>query len=237
MIDTYTHFNSKTLFNLQSEIEKVNASNLTSVINVGLDLETSKEVINIANNNSKFYSAIGVHPTHEGKLIDILSLYDKSDSRKIVAIGETGLDYDESKVSLPDQKEKFIDSIIIANVLKLPLIIYTNGTDEEVMKIMKIYKPKYGFVYRCLDLNLRILKGIMNLDCFIAIGPYITELFEEILPSNLLAETGYPCMSKSHLEVIEEVFNKIIEVRNWSYKKLDKTLDNNVRRLFKKIYL
>ena len=75
MIDTHAHFNSKDLKDLQAEIEIINNSSLTSLINVGLDLESSKESIDISNLYEKFFATIGIHPLHQVNPEDLLSLY------------------------------------------------------------------------------------------------------------------------------------------------------------------
>ncbi len=70
MIDTHAHYNSKDLKELQFEIELIEKSDITAIINVGLDLASSKEAIDISNNNEKFFATIGIHPLRNGNVED-----------------------------------------------------------------------------------------------------------------------------------------------------------------------
>lgn len=105
MIDTHAHFNSKDLKNLRDEIIRVNNKCLDKVINVGLDYQTSKEAIEISDNESKFYATIGIHPLHNGSVEDLLNL---RVTDKVVAIGDIELDTDGDFLL---QREKFIRQI------------------------------------------------------------------------------------------------------------------------------
>ncbi len=91
-IDSHMHINSIVSKNIEEEILDINNnSNLESVINVAINSETAKESIIISNSNTKFYSAIGIHPLYvKNQSID--DLYDIALNEKVVAIGEIGLD-------------------------------------------------------------------------------------------------------------------------------------------------
>jgi len=247
MIDTHVHYISKSLSNLQEEIENINKSYLTAVVNVGIDIETSKEVINISGLYPKFYSVIGIHPFSHGKVDNIINLYKESDKEKIVAIGETGLDIRESNISLHNQTQKFIDSIVAANYLKLPLVIHANGTNNQVMQILKKYNPEYGFIFHCFQPDLEVLREIMRLDGYISVGLPITRLtakssiqvVKEVLMNHLLIETDYPEMRRDTtgklFDDLNMVLRKVAEIKNIPVEELELILDNNAKRIYRKI--
>ena len=137
MIDTHAHFNSNDLKSLKREIEIVNSNPyLNKIINVGLDYETSKEVVEISLREEKFYGTLGIHPLHEGNISSLLELYQQLDCSKIVALGETGLDK-SSPDTLKNQEKKLLETIELANFLSLPIIIHANNTNREVIDILK----------------------------------------------------------------------------------------------------
>lgn len=147
MIDTHAHYNSKDLKDIKTEIEKINYLDyLDKVINVGLNEKTNKEVLEIASKQDKFYAALGIHPLQEGEVLSISKMISNPFSQKIVALGETGLDLEGD---IEEQKKKFIETILLANKFKLPIIIHANNTNEEVLKILKMVFPQYGFVFHC----------------------------------------------------------------------------------------
>ena len=120
LIDTHCHYNSYAFRNVHKEIYKLNNNqNVSKVINIGIDYNTSKEAIMLGNEYSKLYTALGIHPLCGGDVNDLEYLYNNYDNSKIVAIGEVGIDtecYDISMIC------NLINSIYLANKLKLSQI-------------------------------------------------------------------------------------------------------------------
>ena len=135
-IDSHMHINTSVLENVAKHIEDINKNqNISSVINVGLNVATSEESILISEKNSKFYSAVGIHPLYIDSQ-DIHCLYKLADNDKVVAIGEIGLD--NAKANFQEQKKYLIRQIILANKLHLPVIIHSNNSNKLIIKIFEI---------------------------------------------------------------------------------------------------
>jgi len=247
MIDIHAHFNFD-MKNLQGEIDKINESALTAIINPGLDLRTSREAIDIANANEKFFATIGVHPLFEhpefnfrGDVMRLLRLYDASPNDKIVAVGETGLDINGN---LKAQSIKFIQSIELANILELPVMIHARGTNEQVIEILKTYMPQFGFVYRCFHLSEKTAQQIIDMGGFISlIGPATTrdkidrsfEVIKEMPLGHLLIENDYPYIDQRPESEYRDTFNRICELRDLPHSQLQEIVDENAQTLFKKL--
>ena len=238
MIDTYAHFNSKDLKNLRDEIIRVNNINyLNKVINVGLDYETSKEAIEISEREPKFYATIGIHPLHNGNIEDLLKL---RITDKVVAIGEIGLDTDGDFLL---QRERFIKQIELANFLELPIIIHSKNSNERVLKIFKYVYPLSGFVFHCFQPDIDIAKEIIKLGGYLSFATPITrvnakkslEVIKLTPIENILIELDYPYMSMNPINDGKQVFNRIKELKGYSYNQLEKQLDENAKRLFRKL--
>lgn len=203
MIDTHAHINSNTLKNFKEEIIQINnLAYLDKIINVGTDSKTNKEVLKIAASFKKFYASLGIHPLYEGNIEDILKLIPNEEAlEKVVAIGETGLD---ASSELEPQKRKFIESIELANYLRLPIIIHANNTNELVINLLNDHPPHYGFVFHCFQPDLLILEKIQKKDGYISVGIPITkktakkslEVVKSVSLDHLLIETDYPFMSR-----------------------------------------
>lgn len=241
MIDSHAHINPKSIKNIDETIEMINHLDyLNYVINVGLDYETSKYSIELSNRFPKFYSVIGIHPLYEGSLNEIYNLYKSTHSRKVVGIGETGLDKQQN---LDKQLTKFYDSIELANALGLPLVIHSNNANYECLKALKKYKPMFGFIFHCFQPDLIILKEIINMGGYISVGTPITrptakkslEVVREVDINRILIELDYPYMSKSAITDGKNVFNRIRNIRSVSYRELNLQLEKNTKRLFKNI--
>ena len=201
VIDSHVHINSKVVDNVENSINKINDNNnIESVINVGLNIETSKECTIISNKENKFYSAIGIHPLYiENEDFD--KLYEIV-NEKTVAIGEIGID--NTVHNTYKQRQYFIRQIFIANELELPVIIHSNNSNEIIIDIFKKgVKPKYGCVFHCFQPDLKTLKYIIDQGYYISFAGKITyknakksiEVIKEVPNTNFLVETDSPYIS------------------------------------------
>lgn len=246
IIDSHVHVNSKVIDNVEKTIQKINSNqNIESVINVGLNIETSKENVNISKKENKFYSAIGIHPLYiENENFD--DLYNLI-NEKVVAIGEIGLDSNSSNYY--KQRQYFIRQIFIANELKLPVIIHTDN-NEEVIKIFKRgVRPMYGCVFHCFKPDLKSLKYIIDNGYYISFAGKITyknalksiEIIKEVPNTNFLIETDSPYIipqpfknSVNESSNIKYIIEKLSEVKEMCYNDIVDITNKNTKRLFKK---
>lgn len=248
LIDTHAHYNSSTMDNLEEKLRIASSNNdVSKIINIGLDNKTSEEAIKISLKYPKFYSTLGVHPLYDGSVEELEYLYYKYDNKKIVGIGETGID---TSGDIDIQIDKFIDSIKLANKLKLPVIIHSGTTkDSKVyanrlcIEILKKYKPKYGFVFHCFQPDLEILNEIVALGGYISVGSKILkptarkslEVVRDVLIDRLMIETDYSFLTDRPNETGRESFNKICVLKNKEKTLMMKHLNDNAERLFYKM--
>lgn len=248
LIDTHAHYNSNIMSDLEYKIKIANNNkDVCKIVNVGLDNQTSGKSVELSLKYSKFYSAIGVHPLYDGEIEKIEELYYRYDNTKIVTIGETGID---TFGDIPKQTEKFLDSIALANKLKLPIIIHANTTkgsdvyaNKLCLEIVKKYKPLYGFIFHFFQPDLDILKEIIYLGGYISVGGNITkpnakkslEVVRTIPIEYLIIETDYSFLTDTPNITGRATFDKICELRNTDKVLMMKTLNNNATRLFPKL--
>ena len=248
IIDSHLHINSKVINNLNEAIYKINKNNyIESVINVGLDIETSKESVSISNYENKFYSSVGIHPKYIDNQ-DFNELYNLIND-KIVAIGEIGLDINEENYY--KQRQYFIRQIFIANELKLPVIIHSNGANETIIEIFKKgVKPRYGCVFHCFQPDLKIMKYIIEEGYFISFAGRITyknakkslEIIKEVPNTNFLVETDSPFLSPepfrdsiNESSNIKYIIDKISEIKKIGKETIEQITTENTKVLFKKM--
>ena len=249
-IDSHMHINSLLINDIEKEINKINSNDkLEAVINIGLDLDTSKEIINISNNNSKFYSSVGIHPLYVDSQ-DCNKLYSLADNDKVVAIGEIGLD--DTKDNLLLQKAYLIRQIEIANDLGLPIIIHSNNTNDMVIDIFKHnIKPEYNCVFHCFQPDIEILKYIIDNGYYISFAGRLTHPnakksleIAKMVPEDLfLVETDSPYITPepcnrnlpNESSNIKYTIQKLSLVRDTSYEEIEEITTKNTKRLFKKI--
>lgn len=248
VIDSHVHINSKIIKDVDYSIKQIcNNESIESVINIGLDIETSKDCIDISNNKNKFYTSIGIHPLYI-KNQNPNELYNLINDR-VVAIGEIGLD--NSKSNYYEQREYFIKQIFIANELKLPVIIHSNNCNNQIIELFKMgIKPKYGCVFHCFQPDMDTLRYIIDNDYFISFAGKITyktakksiEVLKTIPNTNFLIETDSPFIPiglnkeiESNSLNISYIINKISETKELSKEEICGITNNNTKRLFKRI--
>lgn len=250
-IDSHMHINSIVLEKVKiSEYinEIINNHDIKSVINVGLNIDTSNESILISKINSKFYSTIGIHPLYTESQ-NVESLYELGTCDKAVAIGEIGLD--STKNNFDEQKSYLIKQIIIANELHLPVVIHANNTNKLIIKIFKKYvKPKYGCVFHCFQPDIDDLKYLIENGYYISFAGRITYKtakksieVAKIVPNDLfLVETDSPYISPepfrgeiNRTSNIKYIISKIAEVKEMGFEEIESITTQNTKRLFKKM--
>ncbi|MDD6042965.1 MAG: TatD family hydrolase [Eubacteriaceae bacterium] len=141
LFDSHTHLNNDTITDEEREalVLDIEASDLSYVMDVGFDLESSRQAIDDAEANSWCYAAVGVHPHDTDQMNEEIleSIKDLAAHEKVMAIGEIGLDYHYDNSERDAQKYWFRRQIRLANELKLPIIIHSREADEDTMNILK----------------------------------------------------------------------------------------------------
>lgn len=248
-IDSHTHINSFVLENPNQEIEHINQDKtLSQVINVSLDIPSTKESISISEQHNKFYSTAGIHPLYVNNQ-NLDELIKIAQHNKVVAIGEIGLD--STKPNFQEQLEYLVRQIIIANELKLPVIIHANNTNHEIIKVFKtIVKPLYGCVFHCFQPDIESMKYLVDNGFYISFAGRITYKnakksleIARLIPENLfLVETDSPYISPEPFRNtinsstnLSYIIRKLAEIRNTSYEEIEKLTEENTKRLFKKL--
>lgn len=219
IIDTHAHYNlSPILKNWQQHWRKAQDNGVASTIVVGANLETSQIALEIATKDKNLFASVGVHPDDIAELdINFLENLVKSEisnnkkitkkekrSRKIIAIGEIGLDY--FRVKNGDQKTKqkqkngFIKQINLANKLNLPIIIHIRDAYDDAWEIIKNNPPKNNFVLHCFSGTPKYIEKMIKLGAYFGIDGNITyknatdlrALLRPIPKNKIIIETDAP---------------------------------------------
>lgn len=241
--DTHAHYNDKAFDDNREEIlNKCRSENVEYIVNVGASVKESIECINLANTYDYIYSAIGIHPYNvkEDKVQDLYDMYNKEDNRKIVAVGEIGLDYHIQKEDKEDQKRCFIEQIELANTLKLPILIHTRDASFDTYKIIKDEKrAEYGTLLHCFNPTDDLVRLVLERGYTVAFGGNITYkralsfkgYLEKIPLSQIVVETDAPYLAPVPVRgTINDSTNlKYVCKKLAEYKEIDeKTVVENV---------
>jgi len=223
---------------------------VNKLLTPGTTVESSKKCIEIAQNHSGVYAAVGVHPhdadnTPNGYLD---SLSDLLSEEVVVAIGEIGLDFNKNYSEVESQLSIFNAQIKLAKEKNLPMIIHNRDSDEEMEKCLKAgdyfngvihcYTGSVGFAEKLLSMGFYL--GFTGIATF---GINELENVIKMVPDDrLLVETDGPYMTpaphrgkRNEPAYVEIIAKRLAELRDTSYEKVSKITTQNCLRLFERI--
>lgn len=251
--DSHAHYNDEQFDNDRYElIEQMYKEGITKIIVAGSNVETSKEAIEIAEKYDHIYATAGIHPQDiENIDKDILEIEKLSNHKKVVAIGEIGLDYYYTKDNKADQKYAFIKQIELANKVNLPIVIHCRDAYIDTVDILKnIILPNKRGVFHCCQLNMELIKDALNLGFNISFAGPVTfknsknvkECLDLIPLDRLQIETDAPYLSPEPLRGTRNnsinmklTAQKIADLKEISLEKLAKVTYENTLRMFEKV--
>lgn len=264
-IDTHAHLDFKEFDKDREEvIKRAKEGGVEKIINVGCNLERSRAALELAYQHENIYSAVGVHP-HDVKNYELQitkqELEKLAKNRKVVAIGECGLDYyrlekKSFSISLEEekktQKEFFKAQIEIAKKLNLPLIIHCRDAFADLLEIIqntkyKILNTKPG-VTHCFSGNLEIANEFLKLGFLVSFTGSITyakpqaeilKVVKETPLEKIMVETDCPYLApvphrgeRNEPLYVKYIAQKIAEVKGIKIKEVEKITTENAIKLF-----
>lgn len=259
-IDTHAHLNFKAFNNDYSEaIDRAQKANVSAIINVGSNYETSKKAVEIAQKYPNVFAAIGLHPIHVGDEVWPEVEFEKlARHKKVVAIGETGLDYYYDKSSADLQKEIFEKSLKLAMAVSKPVILHSRDASDDMLSVLMAQKPEPKGVMHCFAGDWPMAKMILDMGLYISFTGLVTftknyqtfEVIKNMPLERLLIETDCPYMTPTFVETtvgkpephrgkrnepayVVEVARKIAEIKKISLEKVEEQTTKNAKELFK----
>ncbi|MDD3303397.1 MAG: TatD family hydrolase [Clostridia bacterium] len=177
-IDTHAHYNDEVFKdNLEETLTKCKQAGVDYIINIGYNKESSDRSLELAKEYGYIYTTIGIHPHDVGKdkAIDIYDIYQANhNNKKIVGIGEIGLDYAFVNDNKLAQSDLFIEQIEMANALNLPVIIHTRDASLDTYRILKENKPQHGLLFHCFHPTDDLVNMVLEEGYTVAFGGNIT---------------------------------------------------------------
>lgn len=249
-IDTHAHLNFKAFENDYREvIERAFNADIRAIINVGSNLLTSLEAIKIANlYGTAVYAAVGHHPIHIKEEDFNQEEFEKiAAGKKVVALGETGLDYYYDRSTKEQQKEIFRKILTIANKISKPVILHSRDAGDDVLSVLIEEKIESKGVMHCFQGNWNFAKVILDMGLYISFTGLITfsknyETFEVIKNApldRLMIETDCPYMTpepyrgkRNEPAYVIEVAKKIAEIKKISVEEVAEQTSKNAAELF-----
>ncbi|MFP4697645.1 MAG: TatD family hydrolase [Eubacteriales bacterium] len=251
IFESHAHYDDE-----QFDVDRQNILNnlpknaIKYVINVGADLGSSKASVYLSKSYDYIYASVGVHPHDVGEMDDgILQEIGKlTDNKKVVAIGEIGLDYYYDNVDRKIQKKWFKEQIELAKEKKLPIIYHSRDAAKDTINLIKETKAKVvGGVIHCYSYSLEMAKEFVDMGLYIGIGGIITfknsrkikEVVENIPIEYLLIETDSPYLApvpfrgkRNDSTYLNYIIKAIANIKNINDEKVKEITHDNASKLF-----
>tara|TARA_Y100000992_G_scaffold281919_1_gene230029 strand:+ start:836 stop:1594 length:759 start_codon:yes stop_codon:yes gene_type:complete len=251
MIDSHCHLDHEPLFsNLNQILDRSKKNGLKKLLTISTTIKSFENILNIVDLDEMIYGTIGIHP-HEVKnyKIDKNYLIDNAKkNKKIIGIGETGLDFYYENSKKNDQILSFEKHIEAAISLNYPVIVHSRSAENETFDVLNNFKnsnPK--ILMHCFTGSKEFAKKLINLDAYFSASGIITfknsldlqETFKLISNQRILIETDSPFLApvpmrgkKNEPSFIKYTLQKLSEIKDKEFRELEVVTNNNFERLF-----
>lgn len=253
LVDSHCHLNFDELYNnLDAYLAQMLNSGVTHALCVGTRPDNLERIVTLANNHQNIFASVGIHPDEklDGFNLSKEFLLKYVSNPKVVALGETGLDYyrTEPGVDMKWQHDRFILHIELSNETNLPLIIHTRSSIDDTLSIMKEHKATQA-VMHCFTENIESAKRCLDMGFYISISGIVTFKNAQIIKDvakyipldRLLVETDSPFLApvpfrgqQNHPALVSYVAKYVADLREMSLEQLSEATSNNFFSLFKK---
>lgn len=221
-----------------------------TVLNIGASLSGSEATVKLAEQYPFLYGAVGVHPSEIGELNEesFARLHALCAHEKVVAVGETGLDYHYPEPEAALQKEWFERQLMLARETKLPVIIHSREAAKDTLDMMQaLHAEEMGGVVHCYSYTKEMAREYLNMGFYFGIGGVITfknakklkETVEYIPMEKILLETDSPYLApepnrgrrNSSLN-LPYVAQEVAKLKGVPYEEVVEITKKNTEKLF-----
>ena len=204
LIDTHCHlFFDELKEDLSSVLKRAADLGVTKFICVGTNIEDSKESYNLALDYENIFSTAGVHPHDTEEVAEnyIDELYNLLNNKKVVAVGEIGLDYFKELSDISVQKKIFAEQLELAQKINKPIVFHNRDSDDDIINTLSEFPNVYG-VAHCFSSTYDVAKKLIDMGFYISFSGNLTfknshlpDVAKRLPIDRLLVETDSPFLS------------------------------------------
>ncbi len=221
------------------------------VVNIGSNVETSRATVELTERHPFIYGAVGIHPgavkwMDDGAFEKIVEL---SKADKVVAIGETGLDYYGGKGEAANQIEWFVKHIDLAKERGLPLVVHSRDAAEDTLCVMQENRAEdAGGVVHCFSYSAAMAREFVQMGFFIGIGGVVTfrnaknvkEVVKAVPLTSIVLETDCPYLApephrgkRNQSDYLSHVAREIASLRGVTFDEVVEVTRDNALYMYR----
>ena len=251
IFDTHSHYDDEAFDeDREALLYNMRTSGVERIVNVGADIVSSRTALALAERYDFMYCALGVHPSETGSLTeaDMDWIREHANHKKVVAIGEFGLDYHWPEPDAATQKKWFYRQIELAKEVQLPIIIHSREAAAETMAVLTETKAyECGGVIHCYSYSPEMAKEYVKMGFYIGIGGVVTfknakklkKTVEELSLGDSVLETDCPYLApepmrgkRNDSSLLVHVAEKIAQLKRVSVDEVIDVTTKNAQKLY-----
>ena len=252
LVDSHCHLDFPELHaDLPGVLSRMRDNGVTHALTISTTLETFPAVHAVAQAHANVWCSAGVHPDErrDGREVDLDELVAMGSGERVVAIGETGLDYYRVEGDTEWQRERFRTHIRAARRLSKPLVIHTRAASEDTLRVMREEKAsEVGGVMHCFTETWEVAQGAMELGFHISFSGIVTfknakdlkEVARRVPLERMLVETDSPYLAPvphrgkpNQPAFVKHVAEEIATLRAITFDEVARATTDNFFRLFR----
>jgi TatD DNase family protein len=253
LVDSHCHIDLYDASERADIVARASAAGVGMMLNIASSRDSLARVLEIASANPSVFASVGIHPHEaeamddaisEGELLDIAK-----GNEKVVAIGETGLDYSRSPADRDRQLKSFLAHIGAARTTGLPLIVHNRDSDKDMLDILaaEMKRGPFKAVIHCFTGGMPMARAMLELGFLISASGIITfknsgelrRVFAETPLDRILIETDSPFLApdphrgkRNEPAFVAEVAIKLAEVKGVPLSEIERATEGNFRGYF-----
>lgn len=255
LVDSHCHLDYYTDAEIDAVVARAEAAGIGTMVTIGTRLSQSDKVKALAERFASVWGAVGVHPHNagEGAMPEVGDIVAAADHPRIVAIGESGLDYFYDKAPRPVQQEGFRRHIRAARATGLPLVIHARDADTDIANILQEERDAGGdftFVLHCFSSGRALAETAVRMGGYVSFSGILTfpksselrDIARDLPADRLLVETDAPYLApvpyrgkRNEPAWTAETAKMLAKVRGLGMDQLAALTTGNFRRLFSRV--
>ena len=254
IVDSHCHLDYAKLYSqLDDIVNRAIKNDVKMLLTICTTLDSFKKIELIINKYNNIYGTFGIHPHETNNYKEISSeiiINYKKRNKKIIGIGETGLDYFYNHSDKEIQKKIFIEHILAAEKMDIPLVVHSRNAELDTFEILKKYmkNKKLKVIIHCFTGSKDFAEKLIKIGCFISVSGIITfnkskelsETISSIPVEKLLVETDSPYLAPvpnrgkdNEPSYIIHTIEKLSAIKKMDKKVIIDATSNNFKKIFK----
>ena len=253
IVDSHCHLDFSNLYEeLDNVLARAEKNNIKKLLTISTTLDSFNKILKIVKKYKNVYGTFGIHP-HETKNfrevnIDYI-LTSIKNNKKIIGVGESGLDFYYNHSDKKIQIQSFVNHIIASSKLNIPIIVHSRSAELETYEILKTEKKNLNLkvLIHCFTGSKDFAKKLLDIGCYISLSGIVTfkkstdlQKTAEYIPiDRLLIETDSPYLTPAPLRgksnepsFIIHTINKLAEIKKLKSNDIEKNTTLNFLKLF-----